>query len=629
MKRWFSSAHWPASAGLVAMLLLFGWPLLTDLRAWDLHNDESIYSYAVDRILQTGDWLTPRSIPFDNAFLEKPPLKFWIVAGLIRLGLLPGDELGLRFVDALFGVGAFVYVYLIGHRLAGPLGGFAGVMVLFGLEPLVLEHGLRSNNMEAAVLLCYCGGIWHFARWAESGATRTASRHALAAGAFFVLGFMTKFVAALFLPLVCAVAFLWQQDAWRHVSSRWREWVAPAILVLALTLPWFVYQTVTVGAPFWEIIVGRHVFARFTAAVDPRHLQPWSFYFTQAWTELVRSGSQWLVLAGVGLLAAAAWRGKPWLARLLIVWALLPLAIISTGTSKLFHYAYPFLPPLALAGGYAAGTVFRTIARQGWVRRAGRLRWGAPLARGSGLLRLAGPALLAAGTATLALGVWTAVEGPVRWDIDGIARITSSSVARPASLGIVMLWLAGNPQWSVRILTLAALALVLPVSAYLTILERTTIADHPLRSVRNCAARVHASGAPAGNGVYDAVQGMRSHSYYYYLRGIGAWKSVDRVHADELGRRLFVPGHQTPVIMSRRDYMALLTRPGERPPSWMTTSAADRPGGPQGGPVLPGGVSADPQIVIILPGPFQACVSPAVEAGGVYVGLGRPYEPHQ
>ena len=41
-----------------------------------------------------------------------------------------------------------------------------------------------------------------------------------------------------------------------------------------------------------------------------------------------------------------------------LLWGALPLALISIGTSKLYHYAYPFLPPAALAGGYIAGVVF-------------------------------------------------------------------------------------------------------------------------------------------------------------------------------------------------------------------------------------------------------------------------------
>ena len=189
---------WPA-----LVLTLFGLPLFVSLRSTDLQNDEPIYSFAVDRILETGDWLTPRSMPHeDAAFLEKPPLKFWIIAAPIRLGVLPHDEFGLRFWDALFGAAAFLYVWAIGQRLAGPLCGATAVLILFVHAPLLFDHGLRSNNMEAALLLSHCGGVYHFLAWSSSEQTGRRRTHAVTVALYFVLGFMTKFVAALFLPLV-------------------------------------------------------------------------------------------------------------------------------------------------------------------------------------------------------------------------------------------------------------------------------------------------------------------------------------------------------------------------------------------------------------------------------------------
>ena len=77
------------------VLALFCLPLFVGLGRTDLGHDEAIYAFGVDRILETGDWLIPKSSPHDDAaFLEKPPLKFWIVAAPIRLGLLPHDEFG-------------------------------------------------------------------------------------------------------------------------------------------------------------------------------------------------------------------------------------------------------------------------------------------------------------------------------------------------------------------------------------------------------------------------------------------------------------------------------------------------------------------------------------------------------
>ena len=116
MRQGLSRPFW-----LALVIAAFCLPLFIGLGRTDLENDEAIYSFAVDEILANGDWLNPRLSPdVNNVFLEKPPLKFWIVAAPIRLGLLPHDEFGLRFWDALFGSVAFLYVFALGRRLGGP-----------------------------------------------------------------------------------------------------------------------------------------------------------------------------------------------------------------------------------------------------------------------------------------------------------------------------------------------------------------------------------------------------------------------------------------------------------------------------------------------------------------------------
>lgn len=85
---WLERAGTWVSAALIVGF--FGLPLFRGLNNTEFGWDEPIYSFAVDKILENGDWLTPRAIPSNNtAFLEKPPLKFWIVAATIRSGLAP------------------------------------------------------------------------------------------------------------------------------------------------------------------------------------------------------------------------------------------------------------------------------------------------------------------------------------------------------------------------------------------------------------------------------------------------------------------------------------------------------------------------------------------------------------
>jgi 4-amino-4-deoxy-L-arabinose transferase-like glycosyltransferase len=595
--------------GLVAVILLFAIPLMVRLREPEMRNDEAIYSYAVERILDTGDWLTPRSIPSDSPFLEKPPLKFWIVAAGIKSGLLPLNEAGLRFFDGLFGAIAFVYVFLLGRRLSGPLCGLVAVLVLFTLDPLLFEHGLRSNNMEAPLFLCYCGGVYHFARWVEAEALRKRSRHALAVAAFFVLGFMTKFVAALFLPPICVVALVWRRDALARVRAGYRDWLVPIVLVAALTVPWFVYETRLFGRQFWDIIFGTHVYTRFTRSLDPSHVHVWHHYFSATWKEIARSGSMVLVATGAVRLTYAAWREELWLARLVLVWGILPLTLMSFGTSKLLHYAYPFFPPIGLAAGFifasALGSldgrieVFLTRYMTRLVpRREGSWSTESPLAR-----RL----LIVAAALAFIVSIWTALSGPLRYEVGGAAWFRNSSVLRPAFFGILLLWLAGYSKNLFRLCALLALAFLLPLSAYADKIEHiATRVDHPLRATRDCMASVQAAGAASASGVLSASGNILHHSYYYYLWRLGPWTIAPEFSPDEVVNRLTPSsgsGGQSPVILQHADYDALYQKLATDHSELLKTLKDDA-------------VCYDDNIAILLPGPYASCAGRVLEAGG-------------
>ena len=573
------------------------------LGSWDLQSDEAIYSYAVDRILETGDWLMPRSIPSDEPFLEKPPLKFWVVAGGIASGLLPHDEFGLRFFDALFGSIAFVYVFLLGRSLAGPLCGVVAVFVLFTVTPLLFEHGLRSNNMEAPLVLAFCGGVYHFSRWVE--APKRTGMHALGAAAYFVLGFMTKFVAALFLPIVCAAALAWRPHGQRMPGSRWRDWIAPAALVLGATVPWFAYAAAHSGTRLWNTMVAVHVYDRFTGFLDARHLQPWNYYFWRTWLELTLAGSHWIALIGLAVLTTQAWRGRTWLTRLLLVWWILPFALISLGRSKVFHYAYPFLPPIALGAGVVASASFHAIERRistGLDRVAavvGRVLPAAPFSRTPAWVR---PILLVGALAAFALSGWTAADGPIRHAVGDVV-LRNSSVGRPLIIGLILFYLSGCVRITLsRSVAMGIVAIALPVMAYRNDAGRLTVIDHPLRTLRDCAASL-GSVRPETH-VYATYHQLLSHSYYYYLRAIGPFVEIERPRVDELRSRIVDPSRDAFVVLFPSDYYSLLRS---------VPADASRPDSED---EIAGGLSFGQDVVILAPGPLERCAERAASAGG-------------
>src|SRR5262249_17526208 len=147
------------------------------------------------------------------------------------------------------------------------------------------DHGLRSNNMEASLLLCYCGGAYHFLRWAEAPRGASGGVHIAATALYFVLGFMTKFVAALFLPPVLGPATLAARFYRVRLARDWGLWASGGALTLALIAPWFLYAYHRFGSALPEIMLGSQVYTRMTAFLDPSHVRPWPYY----WVSLYQS----------------------------------------------------------------------------------------------------------------------------------------------------------------------------------------------------------------------------------------------------------------------------------------------------------------------------------------------------
>jgi 4-amino-4-deoxy-L-arabinose transferase-like glycosyltransferase len=609
---------------LALVVVLFCLPLFVGLGRTDLRNDEAIYSYSVDSILELGDWGGPRSSPNEEIhFFEKPPLKFWIVAAPIRAGLLPHNEFGLRFWDIVFSGIAFLYVFAIGQRVAGPICGTAAVLILFVHGPLLLQHGLRENNMEAPLLLAYCGGVYHYFRSVDAGTSRLGARHRIAVGLYFVLGFLTKFVAALFLPLILGVATLLIAPYRTRLRDDWRQWMWVGLLAWLLIAPWYVYAHIRFGNQLWEVMFRDHVYYRFTASVDPRHLHPWYYYFDQIYRGLKYSGSFTLTWVGSALfiVQTVRWRWPEGI--LLIIWFVLPLALMSFGTSKLYHYAYPLLPPVAIAAGYLPAFIWQTV----------RPRTGAAVPAVERWLNMRAPSviafsrrpavrrvLLTLAALSVVIVIVTLIRGPFRIEVGGVTLFRNSSVLRPGLLGFAFGVLAGGSR-SLSLVLIPLVVSVLPLSYYPLMLQDFAVERHPLRSARDCLQRVESQigGTPRGISV-DMPEPLFQHGFYYYFRKLKPWQRSETPQPTLLYEWLFVPGKQRPVLIDERWYREFRQRLATGDDA-MIGAIAQR-------------VSEDPQsirahgaeqsvpmvsfrdVLLLLPGAYAACAEGVGEAAG-------------
>lgn len=584
------------------VLVCAGGPMFAGLDQWEMRSDEAIYSYAAQRILETGEWLTPRSIPGDEPFYEKPPLKFWLLAGAIKLGALPASDAGLRGIDALASVILFVYLYLIGTRLAGPVAGVVGVFALFWFDAVLVEHGLRSNNMEAPLMLAYAAAVFHALQWAEGEPARRG-RHAAAVAAWFAFGFLIKFVAALFLPIVVVLTVACRPGGVRALLAAWRQWTLAALAALALIAPWFIYESFHAGREFWQILLEAHVLQRFAGVLHPEHLHPWHYYLTWLWSELGREHLRAAWALGAAALVAGAVVRRDWRVRAVLLWWVVPFVLISAGTSKLFHYAYPFLPPIALGTGVAVAWAVDALMEERWLPR---WRWaglGALGTGGAGAARV----LTGLGTVAFVLGAWAVLAGPFTLELAGVRLFRSAVLWRPALIGVVLWVLAGQGARVLRPVALIAMLWVLvpePYTRHLAFLTRT---DHPLPTAAACVDEVARLGG-LRPGVYQA-SGELHHAYFFYLRRFGfTWH--EQAGPDELQRRLEVPGRQTPVMIARADYERLGGRVPSSAPAPVATSTGWPPLAPQ--PPLadgfPPAILFSDDIVLLFPRPYDACV---------------------
>jgi 4-amino-4-deoxy-L-arabinose transferase-like glycosyltransferase len=591
--RWLSARR----VSLVLVLGLFCLPLFVGLGRGDVGNDEAIYSFAVDRILETGDWLNPRSSTSETVvFLEKPPLKFWIVAAPIRLGLLPHDEFGLRFWDAAFGALAFLYVFGLGTMLAGPLCGLAAVFILFVHPPLLFDHGLRSNNMEAALFLSYCGGIFHFLRWAVEERPGHRRAHAAATGLYFVLGFMTKFVAAIFLPVVIGLCALVIPSYRAALGRDWRAWTGASLLVIGLCAPWFVYAQIRFGRELWETMIGAHVFQRFTRFVDPLHVEPWSYYAITIYERFTDTGAIWLVAGGLLFLLVESVRQRRREGAVVLAWAVVPLVLISFGTSKLYHYAYPFLPPLALAGGYLIARVIQVgpalLGRVSGAVGDGIERLAPPVGR-----VLSGVWVRRAAIAVIAIAGLAAIVGafdiPIRFRLSPGVLVKNTGNVRPllALLAIGVLTRVGA-RVSVFVIALVAIG-VMPLAQYGVTLARLSVHPEPLKSLSSCLQRVESSLPQAERpGIYvDVPDQAMLHPLYYYFRRVQPWERAHTTADPVITHYLQDPGAARPVLIWQPTFQQFLRE------HW------------DGGPARAAALAREPVFdsLVLLPGPYAVC----------------------
>jgi 4-amino-4-deoxy-L-arabinose transferase-like glycosyltransferase len=335
------------------ILLLAGAVLLfAGLGRADLFNpDEPREAEMAREMLVSGDHVVPRLD--GEPFLEKPPLFYWLVVTAYRAAGGP-SEAAARVVPAIAGFLCLFVTWGMARRLFGDGPALLAALVLLtGFESFwIARRTLIDMPMTLAILVA-CDALHRMI---------TAERRAppgwiAVAAAALATALLFKGVVGAAIPgLAVAGWLLWRLDP----APIWRRGLlAAGIAAVVPVALWVKALDARLGAAAVREFVLVNNVHRFTGGAAKGHDNPFWYYLPAVVTDFF----PWSILLPFALVAAArvALRTAPWTPaasdgeereraglRDLLVWFLLPLAVLSVASTKRGLYLLPIYPAAAM-----------------------------------------------------------------------------------------------------------------------------------------------------------------------------------------------------------------------------------------------------------------------------------------
>jgi len=188
-------------------------------------------------MLESGDWVTPR---LDGvAYLEKPPLKYWLIA--LSMELFGVRDWAARLPIALAVIALCWLTFRIGSWAFSERAGLYAGMVLSTCLGLFLFTRVLISDVLLTLTITLA--LWSFARALDEAETRPRWWAAMMA-ASIGFGLLTKGLIAGLFPAGAAVAYLiftgrlLRLETWRRLRIG-----SGLLILLAIAAPWHVLAT--------------------------------------------------------------------------------------------------------------------------------------------------------------------------------------------------------------------------------------------------------------------------------------------------------------------------------------------------------------------------------------------------
>jgi 4-amino-4-deoxy-L-arabinose transferase-like glycosyltransferase len=325
---------WIALAFLPALVIRLAHPL--EFPAF--FSDESLFNLSAKNLIVTGD---PLAFQKGQVFLT--PAHYYLTLALYYLF---GPSLYLsRLVASLFGIGAVIFVYLLGQRLGGKQ--IALPAALLCAYNSLLIYSSRIATLEPEVIFYMLGAAYF---WFHDN-----PRRVWISGLFMAAALLVKAYSLLLIPILLTGALLalsHRGDAqlpWKRRLRR-EHWISlglgviPALVGFYLLYRWDEAQFLAV----WQF--------HTTSRIASHHLLHFMPNFWRHMPDLI-------LPAAAGALLVLKRRPAGWI--FILAWLGMGIGLISLQVYRPTRYYFQFIPLLALLAAYA----LQALPRGRWGRQ--------------------------------------------------------------------------------------------------------------------------------------------------------------------------------------------------------------------------------------------------------------------
>ncbi len=338
---------------LFSVFLIFANLSRQPLERWD----ETTNSTVIREFVQQPNWI----LSLDNKpFFEKPPLWYYLTG--IAVKIFTNEIQGLRVVTAASGMFiVLTVIFMINTQLSTRAANLAVLLVLStgqlfrtNAGGFFSTHTFRSADMDALQILLLLWGVHFFLFGTEK------HRDYVTSGICFGLAVLTKGPVAFFVLGITSLFVLFTKP-----SDSYRKTLIACCTCVIVTLPWYLFMTLTFGSSFISDHIGYHLFQRASHALEG-HNQPWWFYIKILVDPQVSStGGIFTILLPYMI---SRWKTMPHIVKFSTILSLTYIGVLSLVRTKLAWYILPAYPFLCISTSWSVIEIINRIRKPIWLR---------------------------------------------------------------------------------------------------------------------------------------------------------------------------------------------------------------------------------------------------------------------